>query len=106
MIEADKRQNLFKEQPFVMGIPAKEIDTSVDSEEIVLVQGMIDAYFEEEDGLVLMDYKTDKVASAQELLEKYKTQLDYYQKALEKVTGKPVKQKIMYSFYLEEEIIL
>ena len=89
-----------------MGIPAKEIDTSIASEEIVLVQGIIDAYFEEEDGLVLMDYKTDRVKSAHELVEKYKAQLDYYQKALEKVTGKEVKQKIIYSFHLGEEIAL
>ncbi len=106
MIEADAKKNLYKEQPFVMGIPAKEINSSINSEEMVLVQGIIDAYFEEEDSLVLMDYKTDRVKNARELIDKYKAQLDYYQKALEKITGKQVKERIIYSFYLGEEIIL
>ena len=104
MIAADEGQNLYKEQPFVMGIPAKEIDASIESEEIVLVQGIIDAYFEEEDGFVLVDYKTDHVADVNELIEKYGVQLAYYQKALEKVTQKPVKECKIYSFYLGKEI--
>ena len=61
-------------------------------------------FFYEEDGIVLADYKTDKVSSRQELIERYKTQIDYYQKALEQITGKTVKERILYSFCLQEEI--
>ena len=102
---------LWKEQPFVLGIPMEEVckDLQADSKEIsgetVLVQGIIDVYFEEKDGLVVLDYKTDKVRNGRELLEKYKTQLEYYARALEQITGKMVKQKIIYSFTLNEEII-
>jgi len=89
---------LFKEQPFVLGLPQDE--------ELILVQGIIDVYFEEDDGLVVLDYKTDRVREAKELVEKYHAQLDYYAQALEQLTEKKVKQKIIYSFTLQEEIIL
>ena len=72
--------------------------------ETILVQGIIDVFFEEEDGLVVLDYKTDKVRSAGELKEKYHAQLDYYAQALERLLQKPVKEKIIYSFTLREEI--
>jgi len=94
----------FAEQPFVLGMEAKGIYPETGSDECLLVQGIIDVYFEEEDGLVLLDYKTDKVFSAQDLVVKYKAQLDYYAKALERLTGKKVKEKIIYSFALAEEI--
>lgn len=97
---------LKKEQPFVLGIPAKDVYPDDTSGEIVLVQGIIDVYFEEEDGLVVLDYKTDKVFSADKLIEKYHGQLDYYARALEQLTGKKVKEKIIYSFALGKEIIL
>ena len=72
----------------------------------ILVQGIIDVYFEEADGLTVLDYKTDRVKTADELKEKYYAQLDYYAEALEKLTGKPVKEKIIYSFTLGEEIMV
>ena len=95
---------LFKEQPFVLGIDASEIYPQDQSGEKILVQGIIDVYFGESDGLVVLDYKTDKVRSAGELKEKYHAQLDYYARALTQLTGKPVKEKIIYSFTLGEEI--
>ena len=70
------------------------------------MQGIIDVYFEEPDGLVVLDYKTDHVRKAEELTEKYHAQLDYYSKALEQMTGKRVKEKVIYSFTLKEEIVL
>ena len=82
----------------MLGLPQDEV--------LVLVQGIIDVYFEEEDGLVVLDYKTDRVREAKELVEKYHAQLDYYAQALEQLTEKKVKQKIIYSFTLQEEIIL
>ena len=101
---AARQGKLFKEQPFVLGVDASEIYPGNCSGEKILVQGIIDVYFEEPDGLVVLDYKTDKVRKALELTEKYHAQLDYYAQALTQLTGKPVKEKIIYSFTLEEEI--
>ena len=72
----------------------------------MLVQGIIDVYFEEEDGLVVLDYKTDQVKALEELTEKYHAQLEYYAKALEQLTGKKVKEKIIYSFTLGTETLV
>lgn len=104
MIEAAKRNQLRKEQPFVLGVDAREIYPDERSDETILVQGIIDVYFEEEDGLVVLDYKTDHVRTAEELKEKYHAQLDYYAQALEQLLGKHVKEKIIYSFTLKQEI--
>ena len=65
-----------------------------------MIQGVIDLYFEEEDGLVLLDYKTDVVNEPQELVRRYATQLRYYRKALEAVTSKTVKESYIWSFRL------
>ena len=73
---------------------------------MVLVQGIIDVWFEEEDGLVVADYKTDRIRTGKELTERYALQLDYYAEALKRITGKEVKEKILYSFALQEEIRL
>ena len=83
---------------------ASEIYPEDRSGEKILVQGIIDVFFEEADGLVVLDYKTDKVRSGQELKEKYHAQLDYYARALEQLLEKPVKEKVIYSFTLQEEI--
>ena len=104
MKKAKQKNKLYCEQPFVIGRPASEIDPSFSTEETVLIQGIIDVYFEEEDGLVVADYKTDRVRTAQELLDRYHVQLDYYAEALEKLTGKKVKEKKIYSFTLGCEI--
>lgn len=105
MAEAKKQGRLYVEQPFVISLPAREIRPEWESWEPVLVQGIIDAWFYEPDGeIVIMDYKTDRVENGQELLERYAVQLDYYQKALEQITGKRVKEKLIYSFALKEII--
>lgn len=100
---AQEDGRLHKEQQFVMGIPAREMGAG-DSDELIVIQGIIDAYLEEEGGLVVMDYKTDQVRSGEMLVEHYKKQLDYYQYALEQMTGKTVKEKIIYSITLQQEI--
>ena len=92
------------EQPFVLGLNAEEVYGENLSDEVVLVQGIIDVYFEEDGELVVLDYKTDKAFRAQELVDKYRAQLDYYGKALERLTGKKVKEKMIYSFALQKEI--
>ena len=105
MREAAKSDRLWREQPFVIGLDAKVVYGEEDGE-LILIQGIIDVYFEENGELVLLDYKTDRVYEAKELVDKYHTQLDYYAKALEQMTCKKVKEKIIYSFTLGKEIVL
>ncbi len=106
MIAACARGGLFKEQPFVLGIPANRLREQYPETETVLIQGVIDVFFYEEDGIVLADYKTDRVGTAQELIDRYRAQLEYYQLALEQITGKPVKERYLYSFALQTEILV
>ena len=106
MGRADATGLLHKEQPFVLGIPASELGEDFPGEETVLIQGIIDVYFEEDGELVVADYKTDAVTQAEELVNRYRVQLDYYARALEQLTRKRVKEKIIYSFALQKEILL
>lgn len=99
MRQAAKKGLLKKETQFVIGIPARKMG-EWDSDELILVQGIIDAYFEEEDALILMDYKTDYVTEAETLKARYAVQLEYYVRALEQMTGKKVKERMIYSFRL------
>ncbi len=101
MYRAHRAGGLFREQPFVMGISADRLGQEFPETETVLIQGIIDVFFVEEDGLVLLDYKTDSVRSMKELWNRYETQLDYYQEALQKLTEQPVKERVLYSFSLE-----
>jgi len=103
MKEAFNRNKLYREQQFVMGIPADEVEKSYSSDELILVQGIIDVYFEENNELIIADYKTDNVTSMEELLKRYTVQLKYYKKALEQITGMNVKEMIIYSTKLGEE---
>ena len=102
--EAAKREKLYREKPFVMGKPASEILEGSASEEMILIQGIIDVFFEEPDGIVLLDYKTDRVKSSRELAGRYHAQLELYQEAIERSTGKKVKERLLYSFCLGEVV--
>lgn len=111
MADAARAGKLYKEQPFVMGLPASRLGEGFPSEETVLIQGIIDVFFEEEDGFVVLDYKTDAVSAPEELVKRYQVQLLYYSEALEQLAGypsergsKPVKERILYSFKLGEQI--
>ena len=104
MHQAAKKKQLYKEQPFVLGVDSGEIYPDTECRAQLLVQGIIDVYFEEEDGLVVLDYKTDRVRTADELVRRYQSQLTYYARALSQITGKAVKEKIIYSFALGKEI--
>lgn len=97
MKAAAMRDDLFREKPFVMGNHEME-------EEMVLIQGIIDVFWVEEDGIVLLDYKTDRVDSATRLRDMYKEQLDLYAEALERIFLLPVKEKYLYSFRLNQAI--
>ena len=107
MKNAAVQRRLYREQPFVIQRSAAMLDP-LWQEETVLVQGIIDAYFVEDGEIVLVDYKTDRVRRGQEqkLINLYHVQLEDYARALERMTGKKVKEKIIYSFTLQKEIVL
>ena len=104
MRQAELYGKLFKEKQFVMGIKASEVVPDSDSDELILIQGIIDVFFEEDGELVLLDYKSDLVTNGQQLVNRYKVQLEYYRKALEQIMGKKVKEMIIYSLPLGKEI--
>ncbi len=100
-IRAYQGGTLFREKQFMMGIEGRRLDPGVQSEETVLLQGVIDAGFAEENGVVLLDYKTDHVrGDGSELAQKYGIQLALYAEAVERMPGLKVKEKWIWSFTL------
>lgn len=139
MALAQRMGALYREKPFVMGFTEEELenygfgaDSNTDSceniyektdsdqekeeqkkvrheEDLTLIQGIIDVFWIEKDGIVLLDYKTDRVQQAKELIDRYETQLKLYADALERVFGArklKVKEILIYSFSLEKLITL
>ena len=96
-----------REMRFLTEIPAGEIDPSLSKEaaqEGIMVQGAVDLCFEEEDGIVILDFKTDRIKKPEELKNAYREQLAIYALACEKIWERPVKEMILYSFSLGREI--
>ena len=107
MRTAAEQGTLEREKPFVMSVPANLVWEESRPGEEVLIQGIIDVFWEEADGIVLLDYKTDRVDNAQELVRRYKKQLELYADALSRFGDeKPVKEILIYSFALAETIQL
>lgn len=139
MALAQRGGALYREKPFVMGFTEEELEnygfgvsSNTDSceniyektdsdqekeeqkkvrheEDLTLVQGIIDVFWIEKDGIVLLDYKTDRVQQAKELIDRYETQLKLYADALERVFAArklKVKEILIYSFSLEQLITL
>ena len=106
MKEAAQKKLLYKERQFVTGIPFSDMDKEAKTDDFVVVQGIIDVYFEEEDKIILVDYKTDRVREGGEdiLIRRYRAQMESYQQALEKITGKCVKEIYIYSVTLQKTI--
>ena len=102
MVSAKK---IYREVPFNIEIPCNELFDDFEPEkyhsETILLQGVIDCYIEESDGIVLLDYKTDYVPEGKEdiIRERYKLQIGYYTRALEILSGKKVKERYIYLFY-------
>ena len=69
-----------------------------------MIQGVVDAYIEDEDEVTIIDYKTDRVRSEEEFLKRYSEQLKYYAIAISKATEKKIKDKLIWSFELGKEI--
>ncbi|AND84092.1 helicase-exonuclease AddAB subunit AddA [Clostridium tyrobutyricum] len=102
-IRMKSSKKVYREVPFYIQESSsdiyKDLPKDLYKDEKILIQGIIDCYFEEDDGLVLIDYKTDYVERTEELKDKYKIQIYYYSKALENMTGINVKERYIYSFH-------
>lgn len=102
-----KSQEIHREEPFQINISATDYDPSLTAEyedETVILQGIIDCFFYEKDGYVLVDYKTDKVRNSSDIRKKYNKQLELYKQAIETLTGKSVKECVLYLFDTDETV--
>lgn len=110
MRSAEINGTLKREQPFVIGMDSGEVRKDWPSGELIMVQGIIDAFFEEDGELVLVDYKTDRVPEGKEACkmfsDRYGKQMELYAEALEQLVGKKVKEKIIYAFGTGEEFLM
>ena len=110
LLSSHKNNKLVKrELPFYTEISTLNIDRTLNDEiylnEKIRLQGIIDCIFEEEDGIVLVDYKTDyvQIGKEEDIINKYKVQIKYYKEAVEKITGKMVKEAYLYLFGINKE---
>lgn len=106
--KAYKENTLHREQHFMQEVEYEKLfpEDGGDNVEKVILQGIIDAFIMEEEGIILVDYKTDRVKDGEELRNRYQKQIDLYSEALEQILGKKVKRGVLYSFSLGEEVDL
>ena len=102
--KAFQEKRLFREMHFMRALPFRALFPDRKEEDEVLLQGIVDAFIVEDDGIILVDYKTDRVKSEEELRERYRKQIMLYSDALEAILGKRVKRRVLYSFYLAKEV--
>lgn len=99
--------NVMREKKFAALFPAKffypEL-TGEAAEEKIVVQGIADCVFVEDGELVIVDYKTDTGVDAEALLERYSAQLEIYREALSQALGMPVKETLLYSFFMNSTV--
>ena len=106
ILQAEK---VYREVPFNLVYRASEIIADWEQcEEELLVQGVIDLYFWEGEEMVLLDYKTDRITpeNREELIDKYRIQVELYKYALESIQGHPVKDSYLYLFDCDGEVKL
>ena len=103
MAEARQCEREFK---FTVLVPAQQYYPDASPEEEVLLQGIIDAWFSNGEGITLIDFKNDRVTHASQAVraEKYRVQLDTYQMALEKITGQRVKRRVLWFFATDSAV--
>lgn len=110
MLQAYKNGTLKRELPFRMEVSSTLLNNSLPgeiyNEEKIVLRGIIDCYFEEEGKAIILDYKTDYVPNGEEqvVVDRYRTQLNYYGEAVEKLIGKEVKEKYLYLFSIDKEV--
>jgi len=100
-------KHIKREERFLTEFPATELDDRLDksfSDEMIIVQGAVDLVVFEEDGIVIVDFKTDRNQSENELLEVYSMQLKMYALAIQKLYNMPIKEMLIYSFALKKAI--
>lgn len=102
--EGQKAGKLFREQRFMKQVPYSYLFPESGIHENVLLQGVIDAFLLTENGIVLVDYKSDRVSGPETLVQRYRRQLILYADALSGITGLPVAKKIIYSLRLGKAI--
>ena len=102
--KADQEGKLFREQRFMTQVPYNYLFRDSEVTEPVLLQGVADAFILADDGILLLDYKTDRVRDPEILKQRYALQLGLYADALSAVTGRPVKERLLYSFALGQSI--
>lgn len=98
---------VLRERKFTVTLPITQLYDALPAElldETFVLQGVIDCAFLEDDQLVIVDYKTDRVKSKKELLDRYRQQLDLYRQAMTLCTDYEVKETILYSFSLHQAI--
>ena len=95
-----------RELSFSMLFEGKRVYDTLEDGEDLFLQGIIDTAFEENGEWILVDYKTDRVKSGEDLIKRYKIQMDLYKEALQRLTGMPVKACYIYSFRLHDAIII
>lgn len=111
MVQRMKRaKHIWKEKQFIYLAHANDVAESYPEDEDILIQGIVDTFFLEEDGLVIIDYKTDYVSpenpeeSIRQIKARYTKQLDLYEEALYQITGIPVKEKVIYLYNINKWI--
>lgn len=108
----EKSKHVWKEKAFVYLLPAQEVDETYAIEEEILLQGVVDTCFIEEEGLVIIDYKTDYVdsknleISINNIKKRYQVQIDLYARALSEITGLPIKEKCLYLYHIDTWVTL
>ena len=98
---------IYREQKFTVLFPANAVVSTLGDDfpdEQITVQGIIDCAFVENGAVVIVDYKTDRVKTGEELAERYKKQLSVYKRAAEELFGLPVKETLLYSFTLKTSV--
>ncbi len=96
-----------REKRFITEMPAGRFDNTLPKEiadEPVIIQGSVDLVFEEADGLVILDFKTDRTTDSEQLITAYSGQLNIYAAACSKIYGKPIKQLLLYAFSKNDEV--
>lgn len=107
MKEAYIEGKLYREQPFIMEVTANEIDSEYPEDEKVLIQGIVDAFYIKDEGVCVIDYKTDSVPyenGEEILIERYKRQLKLYEYALNRILPYKVNKTTIYSVSLNKEV--
>ena len=100
-------EEYMREYRFSVNIPACMVDENIDElhrDYPVILQGSVDLVISDKDGIIIVDYKTDRVGDILELKERYQKQLLLYKSAVEQTTGKPVTSCLIYSIHLSDSL--